>query len=146
MIFIKIDFPTRRWHATAWGTHVNEGIPEWPPCPWRLCRALIAAWHWKYRADETVLRRLVQKLSTQTPDFLLPEATSAHTRHYMPVIEGPKELRVKIFDTFVHVHSGQSLWIRWNVVLMPPEQDLLAKLLISINYLGRAESLVTLEL
>ncbi|MCX6942919.1 MAG: type I-U CRISPR-associated protein Csb2, partial [Verrucomicrobia bacterium] len=49
MIAIKIDFPAGRWHATAWGTHVNEGVTEWPPCPWRLCRALIAAWHWKHR-------------------------------------------------------------------------------------------------
>lgn len=30
MIAIKIDFPAGRWHATAWGTHVNEGVTEWP--------------------------------------------------------------------------------------------------------------------
>ena len=96
MIFLKIDFPAGRWHATAWGSHVNEGIPEWPPCSWRLCRAFLASWHWKHqRRDESVLRGLVEKLAMQSPDYLLPEASAAHTRHYMPVVAGPKETKTK---------------------------------------------------
>jgi CRISPR-associated protein Csb2 len=146
MIFIKLDFPAGRWHATAWGSHVNEGVPEWPPCAWRLCRALIAAWHWKHRRDEAILRSLVEKLAAQSPDYFLPEATVAHTRHYMPVIAGPKETKTKVFDTFVHITAGQSLWIRWNVELNPDEQALLATLLETLNYIGRAESLVSATL
>lgn len=142
MIAIKIEFPAGRWHATAWGSHVNEGVPEWPPCPWRLCRALIAAWHWKHRQDETVLRSLIEKLAEQSPSYHLPPASSAHTRHYMPVIAGPKETKTKVFDTFIHVSPDNSLWIRWNVDLTPPECGLLAILLESLSYLGRAESLV----
>jgi len=142
MIAIKITFPAGRWHATAWGTHVNEGVPEWPPCPWRLLRALLAAWFWKDRRDEAVLRSLLDKLASVAPDYLLPEATAAHTRHYMPVVEGKKETKTKIFDTFVHVSDGDALWIRWNVDLTPDEADLLARLLTNFSYIGRAESLV----
>lgn len=146
MIAIKIDFPAGRWHATAWGSHVNEGVVEWPPCPWRLCRALIAAWHWKHRKDEAVLRSLIEKLSAEPPSYRLPKASIAHTRHYMPVVEGKKETKTKVFDTFVHVSAGESLWIRWDADLTDEESALLSKLLESISYLGRAESLVSATL
>ncbi|RRJ98788.1 type I-U CRISPR-associated protein Cas5/Cas6 [Opitutaceae bacterium TAV3] len=143
MIYIKIDFPAGRWHATAWGSHVNEGVPEWPPCPWRLSRALIAAWHWKHRRqNETVLRALIDKLASAAPDYRLPQASAAHTRHYMPVVTGKNETKTKIFDTFVHVNKGESLWIRWDIALTPEEHTLLGTLLASLNYMGRAESLV----
>lgn len=147
MIAIKIDFPAGRWHATAWGSHVNEGVPEWPPCPWRLCRALIAAWHWKHRRDEPTLRSLIEKLAAApSPEFRLPRASAAHTRHYMPVITGPKETKTKVFDTFVHVSLGESLWIRWDVGLDDAERVLLSTLLESLTYMGRAESLVSASL
>ena len=42
-ITIKLTFPGGRYHATPWGRHVNEGVPEWPPSPWRLLRA-----SWRY--------------------------------------------------------------------------------------------------
>jgi CRISPR-associated protein Csb2 len=146
MIAIKIDFPAGRWHATAWGTHVNEGVVEWPPCPWRLCRALIAAWHWKHRENEAALRGLIDKLAAQPPAFRLPTASTAHTRHYMPVVAGPKESKTKIFDTFVHITAGESLWIRWDADLTETEVSLLSVLLESLGYLGRAESLVSASL
>ena len=43
-VIIKLTFPAGRYHATPWGRHVNEGVPEWPPSPWRLLRALVAVW------------------------------------------------------------------------------------------------------
>ena len=146
MIAIKIDFPAGRWHATAWGSHVNEGVVEWPPCPWRLCRALIATWHWKHRRDEGVLRSLIEKLSAEPPSYRLPKASTAHTRHYMPVVEGKKETKTKVFDTFVHVSADDSLWIRWDADLTGEESALLSILLGSLSYLGRAESLVSATL
>ena len=39
---LLLRFPGRRYHATPWGHHVNEGLIEWPPSPWRLLRALLA--------------------------------------------------------------------------------------------------------
>lgn len=155
-MIIKIDFPSGRWHATAWGSHVNEGVPEWPPCSWRLCRALIAAWYWKHqRQDKTTLRCLIDKLAAQSPEYLLPEATAAHTRHYMPDAspthrENNRNVwgaaKDKIFDTFVHVAAEQSLWIRWDVELNSDERALLDTLVKSLNYMGRAESLVIASL
>jgi CRISPR-associated protein Csb2 len=88
------------------------------------------------------LRSLIGKLSSELPDYVLPEATAAHTRHYMPVVQGKGESKTKIFDTFVHVTAGESLWIRWNVELSGPEELLLRTLIESLSYLGRAESLV----
>src|SRR5438552_4001703 len=43
MLVIELMFPAGRYHATAWGRHVNEGVPEWPPSPYRLIRALYDA-------------------------------------------------------------------------------------------------------
>ena len=43
-VTLKLTFPGGRYHATPWGRHVNEGVPEWPPSPWRLLRALVAVW------------------------------------------------------------------------------------------------------
>jgi CRISPR-associated protein Csb2 len=64
----------------------------------------------------------------------------------MPVIAGPKETKTKVFDTFIHVSPGESLWIRWDVDLEPSEAALLAALLEKLNYMGRAESLVQASL
>lgn len=92
------------------------------------------------------MRSLIEKLAAQPPAFRLPKASTAHTRHYMPVITGPKESRTKIFDTFVHVSEGESLWIRWDADLSESETSLLSTLLESLSYLGRAESLVSASL
>ena len=45
MIAIKLRFLAGRFHATPWGRHVNEGVVEWPPSPWRLLRALAATFY-----------------------------------------------------------------------------------------------------
>ena len=52
---IAVAFPAGRFHATPWGHHVNEGLPEWPPSPWRLLRALIATWKRKLNGVELVV-------------------------------------------------------------------------------------------
>ena len=47
MTTIRLTFPAARYHATPWGRHVNEGVPEWPPSPYRLLRALYDVWQRK---------------------------------------------------------------------------------------------------
>lgn len=32
-VAVEFRFPARRYHATPWGNHVNEGLIEWPPSP-----------------------------------------------------------------------------------------------------------------
>lgn len=147
MITIQVGFPAGgRWHATAWGTHVNEGIPEWPPSPWRICRALLATWYWKHRESKDILDSLISKIASTLPSYRIPEASSAHTRHYMPVNEGKKEKRTKVFDTFVQIVGGASLYILWDVELSQGENQLLSSLLEKMNYMGRAESLISARL
>ncbi len=148
MIALRFQFVSGRWHATAWGSHVNEGVPDWPPAPWRICRALIAAWFHKHRGvfDEERVRELIDVLAAAAPSYALPSATASHTRHYMPVNEGRKENRTKIFDAFVHIAPGESLSVLWPVELTTPQRELLSALLASMNYFGRAESLVEADL
>ena len=50
MTTIELRFAANRFHATPWGRHVNEGVPEWPPSPYRLMRALYDAWKRKHPA------------------------------------------------------------------------------------------------
>src|SRR5690606_27706915 len=91
MIQFEFRFPAGRWHATAWGTHVNEGVPEWPPSPWRICRALYATWFHKHQTSipRSVMDAMIEDLiEAPLPRFQLPVAVAAHTRHYMPSIEG----------------------------------------------------------
>ena len=42
MPILTFTFPGKRYHATPWGAPVNEAQVEWPPSPWRVCRALLA--------------------------------------------------------------------------------------------------------
>jgi CRISPR-associated protein Csb2 len=141
MIALRFQFVAGRLHATAWGSHVNEGVPDWPPAPWRICRALIATWFHKHRAlfQEDAVRALIDSLAVAAPSYALPAATSSHTRHYMPLADGKK---TKVFDTFVHVAPGEALTVLWPIELDAAQRELLSALLPTMNYFGRAESLV----
>ena len=145
MLAIAFTFPSGHYHATPWDRHVNEGSVAWPPEPWRILRALIATWHHKVRHggrhDESAMRDLIESLAQQPPDFLLPAATHAHTRHYMPQSAIGKTTLV--LDAFAVVPRDEPLIAVWPSVELPPEQrSLLDELLVAIGYLGRAESWV----
>jgi CRISPR-associated protein Csb2 len=146
MLALGFRFLTGRYHATAWGSHVNEGVPEWPPSPWRLLRALIATAHQKL-PDEvggSRLRSLIERLAAApAPSYIIPPATVAHTRHYMPT-EGEKT--TKVFDTFVVPPVDRELIVLWAAEPTSVERELLAALLTHLGYLGRAESLVEARL
>jgi CRISPR-associated protein Csb2 len=149
MIALSFQFLAGRVHATPWGRQVNEGIVEWPFSPWRILRALIATWHHKAKdaVPESTLRRVIEKLAAEAPSFHLPRATTGHTRHYMPYVEGSKQKTTKIFDTFVHIQDGESVEIAWPTVeLTQPETEALRVLLERLGYFGRAESLVEAKL
>jgi CRISPR-associated protein Csb2 len=96
-VVIKLTFLGGRYHATPWGRHVNEGVPEWPPSPWRLLRALVAVWkrtcpHLEVASVKRVLEELVHP-----PLFHLPPHCVAHTRHYMPwEKKGPQDRHASV--------------------------------------------------
>jgi len=115
-------FPGRRYHATPWGHHVNEGLIEWPPSPWRLLRALIATGYttagWSEEGPPAEARALIEKLATVLPSYGLPEASGAHSRHYMPLarFKNGREETTLVFDTWAQVDAAE-LAMTWDVPL-----------------------------
>ncbi len=144
MIAVELTFPAKRFHATPWGRHVNEGAVEWPPSPWRFLRAMLAVWRHKLpNTPEADMRRLISAL-TPAPYFRLPGARQGHTRHFMPTAN---DERTKVFDTFVAVDKSDPLIIAWpNVSLDQHQRDLLSQLLGAMTYFGRTESWVIAKL
>lgn len=150
---LAVALPWGRFHATPWDRNVNEAAVEWPPSPWRLLRALYATW--QRRADwldQENVTSLLGRLSVP-PVFLLPPATEAHTRHYLPdwtsgpPKQNPQTKRYdlrrtdKVIDAFAVTERGAELWVHWDIDLPPHEREVLEVLAARLGYLGRAESL-----
>lgn len=146
MFGLRFTFPAGRYHATPWGRHVNEADVAWPPEPWRVLRALIATWHRKADRDahpEPALAALVDALAADLPDYVLPPAVHAHSRHYMPWFKKGPDDRTLVFDAFARLEPAHPLVMVWpHVALAPAEQALAAHLAERLGYLGRAESWV----
>ncbi len=146
---LKLRFPGGRYHATPWGHHVNEGLIEWPPSPWRLLRALIACGFSSQRWTEIPpdAKGLINKLAGVLPSYRLPEASTAHSRHFMPVgvLAKGREQTTLVFDTWANVGDGELL-IHWPCELSDEETTVLSQLANSLNYLGRSESWTEAEL
>ena len=146
---LAFRFLAGRYHATPYGHHVNEGLIEWPPSPWRLLRALISVGYtsgeWNGEGMPEVSRRLIEKLSAQLPHYYIPTAVGAHSRHYMPIggLNSEKiEKTTLVFDTWARVEDHE-LIVNWNNVrLNEDELSNLGTLVGCLNYLGRAESWV----
>ena len=146
---LLLRFPGGRYHATPWGHHVNEGLIEWPPSPWRLLRALIACGFATQGWSEvpSAGRRLIETLARTLPTYSLPPASAAHSRHYMPLgaLDKGREKTSLVFDTWANVGDG-ALAIRWQCDLGDEEKALLTRLAKSLSYLGRSESWTEAEL
>jgi CRISPR-associated protein Csb2 len=136
---LRFELLAGRYHATEWDRHVNEGSVEWPPSPWRVLRALVAA---SYRVDAPAreVQALIDLLAAP-PVYELPRATHAHLRHYMPV-PGSTTL---VIDAFAASEGGAaepaSIVVAWpDAQISSPQRALLARLCDHVSYLGRAES------
>ena len=142
---LQLRFPGRRYHATPWGAHVNEGQIEWPPSPWRLLRALLSTGFtklgWPPDGPPSVARRLIERLAEQAPEVVLPPVSLAHSRHYVDAA-GKKPL---ILDTWANVEQGV-VELRFEVELDEDQRALLSELAENLGYLGRAESWVEARL
>ena len=138
-------FPGGRYHATPWGHHVNEGLIEWPPSPWRLLRALVAVGYatqgWTELPSEA--RSLLEALAGTLPHYRLPCASLAHSRHYMPLgtLEKGREKTTLVFDAWANVGDG-ALAVRWNCAVDQQAHALFSRLARNLAYLGRSESWV----
>ena len=147
MFALAFRFPAGRYHATPWGRNVNEADVAWPPEPWRLLRALIAAYRRKggrARWSEDDLARLIDALAGTLPEYSLPAgAVHAHTRHYMPTgtLDKGRPKTTLVFDAFLRLPRGSTLVAAWPRVTLGPEAfAFAADLARAVGYLGRAES------
>ena len=144
MLVLEIELLAGRYHATPWGRAANEGQPEWPPAPWRLGRALASAW-WRLdptqRPAEATVDALLARLAPP-PRFLVPRATLAHTRHYMPTgaLKDGMNQTTLVLDAFARVAPGRLAVIWDGIELADDERDALDRLCDVIGYIGRAES------
>lgn len=145
MIGIQVRFTAGKYHATIWGKHVNEAIPEWPPSPWRFLRAIVATWKRKMPGlDEEKVRNIMNKL-LDPPYFRLPQGSLGHSKHYMPWSKQwaakRDQSRTMIIDTFVAIDPEDHMEIYWpNQSLTEEEEIILDELLGKLSYLGRSES------
>lgn len=114
---LLLRFPGGRYHATPWGHHVNEGLIEWPPSPWRLLRALLAtgytALHWCGDMNQPMrasppdaARSLLLKLANCLPTYRLPHGVGSHTRHFMPICVFKKPSDKKALHPYEFAHTG----------------------------------------
>lgn len=142
----EVRFPLGRYHATPWGRHVNEGVVEWPPSPWRLLRALYATWRQRLpELDADLVGALLADLAV-LPTYRLPATGQGHSRHYMPDGQRDRSGRQgsegmdKVLDAFEAVDPKQPLIVCWPVDVPIEGRRVLAQLLEQLAYLGRSES------
>lgn len=149
MTTLLFRFPAGRYHATPWGHHVNEGLVEWPPSPWRIVRALLACGYatqgWREGNLPAEARELVAALASCLPSYHLPPASIAHSRHYMPLgeLDKGREKTTLVIDAWARVEGP--LVVTWPVRLAAQPSGLLAQLARNLGYLGRSESWVEAE-
>jgi len=153
-VTLEFRFPAGRYHATPYGHHVNEGLIEWPPSPWRILRALISVGYtsgaWNGSGPSCPARELFTKLADELPSYRLPSAIGTHSRHYMPIgcLDSKTKLEktTLVFDTWARVEgegNDSALLVRWeNCSLTPDEGKHLETLISRLGYLGRSESWV----
>lgn len=142
MLSLSFRFISGRYHATKWGTNVNEGRVDWPPSPWRILRALISAWKTGCGdLCEADVWPVIGSMVKSPARFQLPPATESHTRHYVP-IDGGKT--TKMLDSFVALDPGDPVVVSWTeAALDAAQRNTVDRVLASLGYLGRAESWCT---
>jgi CRISPR-associated protein Csb2 len=142
MTCIELRFPANRYHANPWGRHVNEGVVEWPPSPYRLLRALYDVWKRKYPdVPDGEIHALLTALAGVDPEFHLPRCFPSHTRSYLSSNAEDVTDKNLIFDGFLALEPDQFCMITWpGIDLSPAQSALLDRLLGGLNYLGRSES------
>lgn len=145
MTVLAYRFLAGRYHATPWGAHVNEGLVEWPPSPFRLLRALVATGFSRFgwTGVDGPARELFDLLASVLPSYSLPEGTASHTRHYMPPFRGNP---TKVIDAFLRLPTNSVLYVRYPTALPDASRAVLASLIKAQPYLGRSEAWVEGEL
>ncbi|MEO8662790.1 MAG: type I-U CRISPR-associated protein Csb2, partial [Bryobacteraceae bacterium] len=148
MTVIRLQFLAGRYHATPWGRNVNEGVPEWPPSPYRFLRALYDVWRRKCPdMRESTIGDLFAVLAAADPSFTLPTASASHTRSYLSANSEDPTAKNLVFDAFTITIKNEPCFFSWpDVELTETQREALVRLLAGLNYLGRSESWVQASL
>jgi CRISPR-associated protein Csb2 len=139
---IRLEFPAGRYHATPHGRHVNEGVTEWPPSPYRLLRALYDVWLRKCPSlPPAQVESALGALAAAPPRFHLARATATHTRSYLNANGLDPAEKNLVFDGFLRLEDDARCYLIWPHLKLTAEQEqVLQALLENLNYLGRSES------
>lgn len=146
---LDIRFELGRYHATPWDRHVNDGVTEWPPSPWRITRALYCIW--KERCRELPESDVIEALNivAKPPVYELPPGIGSSSRHYYPNASHRSGLSAdtdKIIDAFVALDPSAPMRISWEQDVSSAAMAALQTLTEHLTYLGRAESCCNAEL
>lgn len=147
MIGLAIRFDLGRYHATPWGSNVNDASVEWPPSPWRVLRALYAVSRSNLRAAEhgaAIDDALARLVVAGPPSYRLPASAPHHTRHYLPsraYRSGSHGKDTdKVLDGFLAIDRDAELTVWWDADLKDEELAGLEAAAAALGYLGRSES------
>ena len=114
MITIRLTFEASRYHATPWGRHVNEGVPEWPPSLYRLIRALYDVWQRKCPdLPANDVGSVLEALASAPPSFHLPKAVATHTRSYLSANQYDASKKNLVFDPFLVFDPSSECYVGW---------------------------------
>lgn len=144
---LNIRLITQTYGATPWDTAHIEGKNEWPPSPWRLLRALMAAYYLcPDKLDLQALGSAISRLCQEHPEFYLPPATFTQYRYYRKDQTNDTDLYKsgnKVIEAQLRFHPEDNiLWVRWNKVeMVEQELEALKQILPYCRYLGRSEYL-----
>lgn len=148
MIVLKINFLTGRYHSTQWGRNVNEGVPEFPPSPYRIIRTVMDSWFRK-RSEWSLglLETITEKLSNETPSFRIPAYKEGVLKSYMSRNTKDPTEKDLIYDGFISILPNDPIYVIWETETLTEEEFSHLKEVVSIiNYLGRSQSWVKIEL
>lgn len=146
MTVLRLRFPLGRYHANPWDRHVNEGVTEWPPSPWRVARALYSVWRERCPDLEEADVASAIDLVAVPPVYRLPPALAASTHHYYKDSgyvpgTGVGSKPTRILDGFMALPHGGHLDLVWETPGSSAAVSALAVLARGLPYIGRADSI-----
>lgn len=145
---IEVELLSGRYHAHIWGkSQFGMAGAEWPPSAWRLLRAVAAAWFAAQPRPSSEQERddLLEALGrTSPPEIWLPKTSFHEIRYYQPVRKDAADRA--LHHDFFAVPQGGRFWFKFDVCLSESQRTMLATLLGSLRYFGRAESRARLRL
>ena len=109
------------YHARPCGVFGRDGIPEWPPSPYRLLRALIAAW--KYNLPDIgkdVVFSIVRQMASAPPEFILPPASVVRAECEAQDSGGGGFPRHRMF---IKVDKRRMAYMVWRDAVLSGEQE-----------------------